>query len=108
MQNLEVFSKVAITIGTGGIKNLQYPTFSELGMYFTMLSDFGSALHNAMRMKGNKRLLGTLTGAIAEAMYGCRNYFIKKKYADENHCVNDICIPLKINERYHRTISKIK
>ena len=42
-------------------------------------------------------------------MYGgCRNYFIKKKYADENHCVNDICIPLKINERYHRTISKIK
>lgn len=70
--------------------------------------DFGSALHNAMRMKGNKRLLGTLTGAIAEAMYGCRNYFIKKKYADENHCVNDIRIPLKVNERYHRTISKIK
>lgn len=70
--------------------------------------DYGSALHNAMRMKGNKRLLGTLTGAIAEAMYGCRNYFIKKKYTDENHYINDICIPVKISERYHRTLSKIK
>ena len=59
-------------------------------------------------MNGNKRLLGTLTGAIAEAMYGCRTYFVKKKYADSEHCINDICIPDRINSRYHGCFDKIK
>ena len=70
--------------------------------------DYGSSLHNAMKMKGNKRLLGTLTGAIAEAMYGCRTYFVKKKYAGSEHCINDICIPDRINSRYHGCFDKIK
>ena len=69
--------------------------------------DFGSALHNAMRMKGNKRLLGTLTGAIAESMYGCRTYFIKKKYANPNSCINEIRLPERITKRYQDTLSKI-
>lgn len=68
--------------------------------------DFGSALHNAMRMKGNKRLLGTLTGAIAEAMYGCRNYFLKKKFAIEEGYVNEIRLPERIKERYQEVLSK--
>lgn len=43
--------------------------------------DFGSALHNAVKCIGDTRLNCALTGAIAEAMYGCRFYFVKKKYA---------------------------
>lgn len=69
--------------------------------------DFGSALHNAMRMQGNKRLLGTLTGAIAEAMYGCRSYFIKKKYAKEGEFAKEIILPDKTSAQYQDTISKI-
>lgn len=42
--------------------------------------DFTSAIHNAMSMEGDKRLLGALTGAIASAMYGCRYRLIKEKY----------------------------
>lgn len=70
--------------------------------------DFGSAIHNAMRMKGEKRLLGTLTGAIAEAMYGCRSYFIKKKFAQHDNFVKDLCVPGKIRQCYLETFSKIR
>lgn len=43
--------------------------------------DFGSAIHNAVRYPNtNTRLLASLTGLIAEAMYGCRSYFVKKKF----------------------------
>lgn len=42
--------------------------------------DFGSTLHNAVKCVGETRLNCALTGAIAEAMYGCRYYFVKAKY----------------------------
>lgn len=60
-----------------------------------------------MRMQGNKRLLGTLTGAIAEAMYGCRTYFIKKKFAKDGDNIKDIRLPKKIVARYQDSIEKI-
>lgn len=60
-----------------------------------------------MRMQGNKRLLGTLTGAIAEAMYGCRTYFIKKKFAKDGDNIKDIRLPEKIVARYQDSIEKI-
>lgn len=42
--------------------------------------DFTSAIHNAMKMNGDHRLMGAFTGAIAGAMYGCRYSMVKKKY----------------------------
>jgi len=62
--------------------------------------DFGSALHNAMRMEGDKHLLGTLTGAIAEAMYGCRYYFKKKKYCREGEYPRVIKLPKSVLDKY--------
>lgn len=47
--------------------------------------DFTSAIHNAARWEGvDRHLLCSLTGAIAEAMYGCEYRLLKKKYG-ENH-----------------------
>lgn len=45
--------------------------------------DFTSAIHNAMRMNGDHRLMGAFTGAIAGAMYGCRYNMVKRKYQEE-------------------------
>lgn len=45
--------------------------------------DFTSAIHNAMTWPGDKHLLSSITGAFAEAMYGCQYRFIKRKYAKE-------------------------
>lgn len=45
--------------------------------------DFTSAIHNAMKMNGNHHLMGAFTGAIADAMYGCRYNMVKKKYQKE-------------------------
>lgn len=42
--------------------------------------DFTSAIHNAMKMNGDRHLMGAFTGAIASAMYGCRYNLVKKKY----------------------------
>lgn len=71
--------------------------------------DYGSALHNAMRMKGNKRFLGALTGAVAEAMYGCRFYFVKRKYLKEENSPHAISItlPTSISDRFSSTLSAI-
>lgn len=43
--------------------------------------DFTSSIHNAMLWSGDKHLCASITGAFAEAMYGCRYNMIKKKYA---------------------------
>lgn len=43
--------------------------------------DFTSAIHNAARWENvDRHLLCCLTGALAEAMYGCEFNFLKKKY----------------------------
>jgi len=71
--------------------------------------DFGSALHNAMRMDGDKHLLGALTGAIAEAMYGCTYYFRKRKYTPDGqtYC-SFIELPQAVNKRYEDTLRVIQ
>jgi len=47
--------------------------------------DFTSAIHNATRWEGiDRHLLCALTGAIAEAMYGCEYRLLKHQYG-ENH-----------------------
>ena len=62
--------------------------------------DFTSSIHNAMRWPGDKHLLGALTGAFAEAMYGCQYNFIKKKYAKENEIRTEFNI-LGVGEKYN-------
>ena len=69
--------------------------------------DFGSALHNAMRMEGDKHLLGTLTGAIAESMYGCGYYFKKKKYCHDEEFVCAIELPISILNQYSSLLDVI-
>lgn len=42
--------------------------------------DFGSALHRAMELPGDRHLNGILVGALVDAMYGCDRYMVKAKY----------------------------
>ena len=42
--------------------------------------DFGSSLHLAMELPGDRHLNGILVGALADAMYGCDRYMVKVKY----------------------------
>lgn len=66
--------------------------------------DFGSAIHNAVRYpNSNTRQLASLTGLIAEAMYGCRSYFVKEKY-NPKHVETYLCPPEVIVERYKEDI----
>ncbi len=51
-------------------------------MSFYDAFDFGSAIHNAVKKPGNLTLNCILAGALADAMYGCGQYFVKKKYGD--------------------------
>lgn len=44
--------------------------------------DFGSALHNAMLLAGDRHVNAIIVGALADAMYGCERYFVKKKYGE--------------------------
>jgi hypothetical protein len=62
--------------------------------------DFGSAIHNAVKMVGNTHLNCALTGAIAEAMYGCDCYIKKEKYCENYNIRVFISIPKAIKERF--------
>lgn len=55
--------------------------------------DFGSAIHNAVRLVGNPRINCALTGMIAASMYGCGQYFIKEKYDPEHRSPIHLEIP---------------
>ena len=62
--------------------------------------DFGSAIHNAVRYpNSNTRLLASLTGLIAEAMYGCRSYFVKEMF-NPKHDETHLLLPKTIAEKY--------
>ena len=49
-------------------------------MSFYDAFDFGSTIHNAVKKQGNLTLNCILAGALADAMYGCGEYFVKKKF----------------------------
>lgn len=62
--------------------------------------DFGSAIHNAVRYpNSNTRQIASLTGLIAEAMYGCDSYFIKTKFNPAQPEV-DLQLPLSLSRIY--------
>ncbi len=65
--------------------------------------DFGSAIHNAVKKQGNLNLNCILAAALADAMYGCENYFVKKKF---NGGRNIEHLNFVDNSLYH--LSKIK
>lgn len=70
--------------------------------------DFTSALHNAMRCPlGDKHILGALTGAIAEAMYGCNYLLLKQKYNKNELPWTPIQLPAIIMEQYGERINEI-
>ena len=57
---------------------LEYTTFAWRCFYYSW--DFTSALHNAAKCNGNCHLAMMLTGAFAEAMYGCSYSMTKEKF----------------------------
>lgn len=44
--------------------------------------DFTSAIHSAVKSPVNPELTATIAGMLADAMYGCEQGFLKKKYTD--------------------------
>ena len=70
--------------------------------------DFGSALHNATKMVGNINLNCSLTGAIAEAMYGCDYYLKKEKYAHNAVPYSWITLPNAVCERFEKVLEQIR
>lgn len=57
---------------------LEYITFAWRCFYYSW--DLTSALHNAAKCDGNRHLAMMLTGAFAEAMYGCTYSMTKQKF----------------------------
>jgi hypothetical protein len=70
--------------------------------------DFGSALHNATKMAGDVRLNCLLTGAIADAMYGCGHYYKKLKYCPDHdtHCF--LMMPKPLAARFEGPLKAIR
>lgn len=63
--------------------------------------DFGSAIHNAVRdMPENPRLMASVTGMIASAMYGHGYYYIKQKYSGGQLNQRFLQIPERIATAY--------
>lgn len=57
---------------------LEYTTFAWRCFYYSF--DFTSALHNAAKCTAHRHLAMMLTGALAEAMYGCTDSMTKQKF----------------------------
>ncbi len=49
-------------------------------MCFYDAFDYGSTIHNAVKRKGDAALNCILAGALADAMYGCDIYYVKKQF----------------------------
>lgn len=70
--------------------------------------DFGSAIHNAIKCVGDTRLNATLTGMIAEAMYGCGSYFVKEKYCGKKFYRHDLSVNEEIYSTYEDAFEVIR
>ena len=60
-------------------------TLVRAWMAFYDSFDYGSALHKAMKLPGDRHLNAILVGALADAMYGCGMYLVKKKYGESSY-----------------------
>jgi len=71
--------------------------------------DFGSAVHNAVRYPNSfTRQIASLVGLIAEAMYGCEYYFIKRKFAHDEQTRIEPEIPSAVEKAYHKDLELIR
>ena len=66
--------------------------------------DFTSAMHNAMKLPGDKHVNAIIVGGLAGAMYGCDQLLLKKKYDKDTTPYNCIVIP----ENLRPIVSKFK
>lgn len=66
---------------------------------FESAFDFGSAIHNAMKLPGDRHVNGILVGALADAMYSCERYMVKSKYGE--NCSLHCYAPVNIKELHH-------
>ncbi len=62
--------------------------------------DFGSALHRAMELLGDRHLNGILVGALADAMYGCDRYMVKAKYGKGCSLTGLVNVPSRFQALY--------
>ena len=66
--------------------------------------DFTSAIHNAMKLPGDKHVNGILVGALAGAMYGTEQILLKKKFCKHSEPYNFLQFP----EFLQSTVSTFK
>lgn len=62
--------------------------------------DFGSALHRAMELPGDRHLNGILVGALADAMYGSDRYMVKAKYGKGCSLTGLVKVSSRLQELY--------
>lgn len=62
--------------------------------------DFGSALHRAMELPGDRHLNGILVGALADAMYGSDRYMVKAKYGKGYSLTGLVNVPSRFQALY--------
>lgn len=82
---------------------LEYITFAWRCFYYSW--DFTSALHNAAKCPANHHLAMILTGAFAEAMYGCCYSMTKKKFGGRYEYIQ---IPETVPEEYKEELNQIR
>ena len=70
-------------------------------MSFYDAFDYGSTIHNAVKKQGNLSLNCILAGALADAMYGCENYFVKKKFEGGRYIEHLDFVDNSIYHLYH-------
>lgn len=62
--------------------------------------DFGSALHRAMELPGDRHLNGILVGTLADAMYGSDRYMVKAKYGKGCSLTGLVNVPSRFQALY--------
>lgn len=70
--------------------------------------DYTNAIHNAMKLPGDRYVNAIFTGAFAEAMYGCEMTLLKIKYRPEGNWYNHIVFPDGIIAKYSDILNAIK
>lgn len=82
---------------------LEYITFAWRCFYYSW--DFTSALHNAAKCPANRHLAMILTGAFAEAMYGCLYSMTKKKFGGNYEAIQ---YPTNVVKQYGKILVKAR
>lgn len=82
---------------------LEYTTFAWRCFYYSW--DFTSALHNATKCPANRHLAMMLTGAFAEAMYGCRYSMTKEKFGGNYEYID---FPNSIESKYRKVLDDVR